>query len=267
MNSDEVRRRWADRSGAYSPSYYAYYGPDETSDLLLDLLDSHVGSDAAVLELGCSSGRHLAHLHDNGYEDLHGIEINDEAFEVMAEEYPDLAEAGTFYHAAIEDVVGEFPDDRFDAVFSVETLQHVHPDSESVVGELARVTGDLLVTVENEDRDEDPTDSRGHDRPDSGEDERPDSGGRDRPATGDANSSDTAGDDAPVLADDVSRDGDETDRESEGEPEVRRGVNYVHGEFPLYYRNWNRIFTGRGFIEVERRSTERDTVRAFRRDD
>ncbi|WP_128478129.1 class I SAM-dependent methyltransferase [Halorussus pelagicus] len=238
MNSDEVRNQWAERSGEYSPSYYAYYGPDETSDRILDLLDSFVGSDAAVLELGCSSGRHLAHLHEHGYDDIHGVEINDEAFDVMADAYPDLAEAGTFYNDAIEDLIPEFEDGRFDAVFSVETLQHIHPDDEAVFGELARITADTLVTVENENRDDDSEET----------DENDANRGAGAPRT--ESETDT-----------------EVDVPEGIEAEARRGVNYVKEEFPLYYRNWNRIFTELGFTEVERRATKRDTLRAFRRDD
>jgi SAM-dependent methyltransferase len=242
VNSDEVRKRWAERSGEYSPSYYAYYGPNETSDLLLDLLDSFVGSDAAVLELGCSSGRHLAHLHEHGFEELHGVEINDEAFDVMADAYPDLAETGTFHHGAIEEVAPEFPDRRFDAVFSVETLQHIHPDDEAVFGELARITDDALVTVENEDRDGDPPEG---DESDADRDER-----ASRADTGSRGDGESRAD--GEVPEDI-------------EEQARRGVNYVREEFPLYYRNWNRIFTELGFGEVESRATKRDTLRAFRR--
>lgn len=205
MNSDEVLEDWAKRSGEYSPEYYAYYGPDETSDLIRDRIDAVVGPDAAVLELGCSSGRHLAHLHDGGYEDLHGIEINGDAFDVMADSYPDLAVDGTFHHGAIEDVVREFDDDAFDVVYSVETLQHVHPDNEWVFEELARITADLLVTVENE----------GNDETDHGR--------------------------------------------SEGV-----AVNYVNDDFPLFYRDWRRVFTALGLDEIDAVPLDRDTFRAFR---
>ena len=150
MDSHEVRREWAGRSGEYSPEYYSHYGPDETSETLRSILDRTVGSDAAVLELGCSSGRHLAHLADAGYDDLTGIEINGDAFDVMTEHYPDLAATGTFYHDAIENVVEGFGDDEFDAVYSVETLQHLHPEAEWVYAELARIAADVLVTVEIE---------------------------------------------------------------------------------------------------------------------
>jgi SAM-dependent methyltransferase len=203
VDSNEVRRQWAERSGEYSPGYYAHYGPDETSEAILDLLDQFVGRDATVLELGCSSGRHLWHLYDHGFETLAGIEVNDDAMDVLAENHPELADEGTFYIDAIENVVGEFDDGQFDAVYSVETLQHLHPDAEWVYEELVRITDGLLVTVENE-------------------------GGTEASGSSDAD------------------------------------VNYVNDEFPLYYRDWNRIFTDLGLDEVAARSGKRDTIRAFR---
>lgn len=150
MDSNEVRREWATRSGEFSPEYYAYYGADETSERLRRVLDRYIDRDDAVLELGCSSGRHLAHLYAHGFDDLSGIDVNADAFDVMAETYADLAATGTFYHDTIENVVGDFADGAFDAVISVETLQHIHPDSAWIYPELARITDDLLITVENE---------------------------------------------------------------------------------------------------------------------
>ena len=200
MDSHEVRDNWAARGGEYSPDYYAHYGPDETSEALLSVLDRSLDGAGAVLEPGCSSGRHLAHLLDNGYTDLTGIEVNGDAFDVMAETYPDLAAAGTFHHTAIEDVVEGFDDGAFDAVFSVETLQHIHPEAEWVFAELARVTDDVLVTVENE---------------------------------GDG-------------------------------PDDLGGVNYVKDGVPLYYRDWQAIFTDLGMTQVDHRRGDRDEFRVFR---
>ncbi|MBX0324424.1 class I SAM-dependent methyltransferase [Halomicroarcula sp. F13] len=150
MEPDDVRRDWAERSGKYSPTYYADIGPNEVSETLVDVLSHYVSDDAAILEIGCGSGRHLAHLLDDGYEDLTGVDINADSFDVMAENYPRLAETGTFQTGAIEDVVEEFPDDAFDVVYTVETLQHIHPDDVWVFEEIARICGDLLVTAENE---------------------------------------------------------------------------------------------------------------------
>ena len=150
MNPDDVHEQWATRAGEFSPTYYAHQGPNRASERVYAALDRVVGAEASVLELGCNVGRHLAYLHDHGYTDLHGIELNPEAFEVMAEQFPALAAAGTFHETTIESVVPEFDDDAFDAVFSVQTLQHVHPDESWVFDDVARVAADVLVTVENE---------------------------------------------------------------------------------------------------------------------
>lgn len=203
MDSNDVRRQWAERSGAYSPEYYAHYGPNETSDVIRRTLERFADQSTPILELGYSSGRHLSHLYEHGFENLAGIEVNEEAFDVMEETYPDVATCGEFYLDAIEDVVGDFADDQFGAIYSVETLQHLHPDAEWVFEELARVTDDLLIVAENEG---------------------------------------------------------EADRTQSTEPDV----NYVDDEFPLYYRNWNEIFTDRGFVELAAESGKRNTVRTFR---
>jgi SAM-dependent methyltransferase len=239
VNADQIRSQWAERSGEFSPAYYAYYGPNGASELVRDVLDRHLDRDARVLELGCSSGRHLAHLHDHGFENLSGIELNEDALDVMAATYPGLADTGTFHFDAIENVVGQFEDGRFDAVYSVQTLQHVHPDSAWVFEELVRITDDLLLTVENE---------------------------------GGSSAANGAGDGEADGVSDGEADG-KADGEADGkgdhprpsDPEVE--VNYVNGEFPLFYRDWNRVFTDLGLVEVETGTDGRDTLRAFRSPD
>jgi SAM-dependent methyltransferase len=226
--SDEVRDEWADRSGEYSPTYYAYRGPDETSESVRAVLAEHCPTDAAVLELGCGPGRHLAHLHEAGFSTLSGLDVNSEAFDVLAEEYPELADAGEFTCDTIESAVPEFADDRFDAVYSVETLQHIHPDEAWVFAEIVRVAGDLVVTVENE----------GDDSP--AENERDDS-----PAENER-------DDSPAE--------NERDDSSADDPEV----NYVREDIPLYYRDWQAVFGDLGCEQLRAESRGRDTMRVFR---
>ena len=203
MEPDDNHRGWAERSGKFSPAYYADIGPNEVSRTLATVLDYYADADAAILEVGCGSGRHLAHLRETGFENLAGIDINDDSFDVMAEQYPRLVETGTFHTGAIEDVVPEFPDDAFDVVYSVETLQHIHPDNEWVFDELHRIAGDLLVTAENE--------------------------------------------------------GNSPRRGREG-----TRVSYVDDEFPLYHRDWKRVFSDRGLAQLLSEPSERDTVRVFR---
>ncbi|WP_135805469.1 class I SAM-dependent methyltransferase [Halorussus marinus] len=150
MDPEDNHRYWADRTEEFSPEYYAQIGPNEVSETLASVLDHYVEEDAAILEVGCSSGRHLAHLLDRGFENLTGIDINDESFDVMAEYFPAVADAGEFHTGPIEELLPTFDDAAFDVVYSVETLQHVHPENTDVFEDLARVTGDLLVTAENE---------------------------------------------------------------------------------------------------------------------
>mgnify|MGYP001031069915 CR=1 FL=1 len=150
VNINTVRDSWTNRTGEYSPAYYAHRGPNETSELIREGLDARLDRDAAVLELGCGSGRHLDHLAAHGFEDLSGVDINPGAFDEMRDAYPELAADGTFHCGAIEDVVGGFDDGAFDAVFSVETLQHLHPDAEPAFEEIARITDELLITAEIE---------------------------------------------------------------------------------------------------------------------
>lgn len=211
---------WAERSDKFSPAYYAELGPNKVSRSLVTVLDHCVDREAAVLEVGCSSGRHLAHLHEHGYENLTGVDVNDDAFDVMADHFPTLAAEGTFHAGAIEDVLPEFADDAFDVVYSVETLQHIHPDDDWVFEELARVTGDLLVTTENE---------------------------------GDPNGDEARED---WARDDTRGDGRQVDGAER--------VNYVNGEFPLYYRNWEQVFGALGLEQIRAKPGTRDTIRVFR---
>ncbi|WP_433629975.1 class I SAM-dependent methyltransferase [Halomicrococcus sp. NG-SE-24] len=203
MEPDDDYHGWAERSGKFSPAYYAQIGPNEVSETLATVVEYYARENAAILEVGCGSGRHLAHLRENGFENLTGIDINDESFDVMAEQYPKLAATGTFHTGAIEDVVPEFPDDAFDVVYSVETLQHIRPDNEWVFEELTRITSDLLITAENE--------------------------------------------------------GNSPQRGRAGEE-----VSYVNDDFPLYYRNWKRVFSDLGLAQLVSEPSKRDTVRVFR---
>ena len=150
MDLNSVRDTWTNRTGEYSPAYSAHYGPNETSTVIREILSGYLPRDASVLELGCGSGRHLEHLANDGFENLSGIDINAEAFDTMQETYPTLAADATFRCGPIEDIIKKFDDGHFDAVYSVETLQHLHPDVEWVFEEVARITDKVLVTAEIE---------------------------------------------------------------------------------------------------------------------
>ncbi|RXK49059.1 class I SAM-dependent methyltransferase [Halorientalis pallida] len=203
MDPEDVRQDWADRSGRFSPTYYAQIGPNEVSETVGEIVDHYAVEDATILEVGCGCGRHLEHLRRQGFENLTGIDINPAAFEVMGDHYPELVETGTFLDGALEDHLPEMTDDAFDVIYTVETLQHVHPDDRWVFDEFQRLTTDLLVTAENE--------GNGPNR-------------------------------------------------GQGETDV----SYVDDEFPLYHRDWKQVFSDRGFAQLLREPTDRDTIRVFR---
>jgi SAM-dependent methyltransferase len=128
----------------------SYVEGDDRSAFLFELIARHSSPDARVLELGCNVGRNLRFLLDNGYERLEAIEISGPALERMKDVHPHVAAAATVHNAPLEDVLPTLPDGSFDVVFSLAVLEHIHPDSESVFAEIARVAGGVLVTVEDE---------------------------------------------------------------------------------------------------------------------
>lgn len=152
-DATDARNTWEGKGGRYSPAFYAMIGPNETSERVRDAIARRTSTDASVLEIGCSSGRHLACLHEHGYRDLYGVEINQDAIDVMEKAYPELAADATVYQAPIQDIVEEFETDQFDVVYTVETLELIPPEDEWVFNELRRVAGELLITVENEGDD------------------------------------------------------------------------------------------------------------------
>lgn len=150
VDSTSVRQDWAHLFGEFSPEYYAYYGANDTSERIKELFDRHLPREATILEVGCSAGRHLAYLQQHGFENLSGIDVNEDSFDVMAEVYPDLAAVIDFSETSIEAIIGEIDDNAFDGVFSVQTLQHIHPEAEWVFDDLVRITDGYLLTAEIE---------------------------------------------------------------------------------------------------------------------
>ncbi|MEZ5337768.1 MAG: class I SAM-dependent methyltransferase [bacterium] len=106
--------------------------------------------DPYVLELGCAAGHNLSHLQQSGLTRLSGIEINPEAVNRLQRNYPNLFDTARIYNLSIEDVMGLFGDAEFDVLCSVNVLSHLHPRSEWVFEELARICSRGMVLVEDE---------------------------------------------------------------------------------------------------------------------
>jgi SAM-dependent methyltransferase len=125
----------------------AYIDQVHRSRALLKLIGD-LPKDARILEVGCNVGRNLAFLHDNGYPNVVGVEINPHAVKILRETYPQLADAEIHVGAAEEALVS-FEDNSVDLVFTMAVLEHIHPESTEVFSNIARIAKTLL-TIEPE---------------------------------------------------------------------------------------------------------------------
>jgi len=147
---DRCHRYWTNPIDAGNkPIEYLNIGM-ANSVFMLGFVKKHVGDDARILEIGCNAGRNLFVLHEAGFKNLTGIEINPEAVLLMREKFPDMVKEITIHNDTVENTIGGIPDNSFDIVFTMAVLEHIHEDSSWIFGEIARVTSNLVLTIEDE---------------------------------------------------------------------------------------------------------------------
>jgi 2-polyprenyl-3-methyl-5-hydroxy-6-metoxy-1,4-benzoquinol methylase len=144
---DELHEYWRDPSEENVPQ--TYLDGSERSQYLVGLVRDHAESESRILEIGTNVGRNLHFLRQAGFVCLEGIEINETAMKEMRHAFPDLADV-TIHNSAIEDVIPTLPASRYDVVFTMAVLEHIHPDSDWVFAEIVRVCGRKLITIEDE---------------------------------------------------------------------------------------------------------------------
>lgn len=120
------------------------------SELLLEYIQKYSENRHRILELGCNVGRNLNHLMKNHYRNLTGIEISEEAVNSLKKNFPTLYENATIIHSPIENIIKEIPNNQYHVVFTMAVLEHIHPESEWIFKEMARVTKSYLITIEAE---------------------------------------------------------------------------------------------------------------------
>jgi SAM-dependent methyltransferase len=118
--------------------------------LLRTIQELGLAKSSRILEIGCSSGRNLHYLFMDGYANLHGIEINESAIALFRETYSGAANHAKIRIAAIEDAIPTLESKSFDVVFTMDTLEVLHKESDWIFPHIARVTRKILITVENE---------------------------------------------------------------------------------------------------------------------
>ncbi|MCP3029930.1 class I SAM-dependent methyltransferase [Halobacillus sp. A1] len=141
----EIHDYWVKSS---TPDLYAQRV--ERSEFLTKHVKKYVAKKGKVLEVGCNVGRNLNHLFSHGYKDVTGIEISEQAVKAMKKTYPQLAKKANIIHSPVENVIKKLPTDGFDLVFSMAVLEHIHPDSDWILEEIARISGEYLITIEAE---------------------------------------------------------------------------------------------------------------------
>lgn len=100
-----------------------------------------------ILELGCGVGRNLAGLRTIGYTNLWGIDISEKAIDFCKKYFFNLN--AYLRVGSIEKLIVSIPDNCFELVFTMAILEHIHPSSEWIFKEIARITK-YLITIEDE---------------------------------------------------------------------------------------------------------------------
>ena len=130
------------------PDRYAY-GDTKRSDELVRFADRLVSKEAAILEIGCNAVRNLNHLHRSGFTNLSAIEISPAAVAFFAKAFPEAAKAADVKVGSFEDILPTYPDRRFDLLFSMAVMMHIHPASTFLFSHMVRVSR-IVLAIEDE---------------------------------------------------------------------------------------------------------------------
>src|SRR5215471_12198390 len=139
---DRMRADWNQRASEDAYYYVAFGRRDQddeeffsTADDLVKALEIDLkrvqGRDAA-LEIGCGPGRLLRPLSRH-FTEIHGVDVSDEMIRLAQERLRDTPNAHA-HHSSGSDLA-QFPDDKFDFVYSFAVFQHI-PSREVVLNYL-----------------------------------------------------------------------------------------------------------------------------------
>ncbi|MGZ8229703.1 MAG: class I SAM-dependent methyltransferase [Burkholderiales bacterium] len=110
------------------PTVSAFEGIDPASQAQMDeIMALAPERDAAILDLGCNVGRHLAYLHAHGYRNLRGVDWSESAIRDMAQRYPDMHAHAKLTRASFQDFLSAAVE-PMDLVYTRgATFELVHP--------------------------------------------------------------------------------------------------------------------------------------------
>jgi len=150
LSRKEAHTYWRNAADdANGPEAYLNADPLR-GELLLELIGRCRLESPSVLEIGCNAGRNLECLRQAGFTQLAGIEISQTAVDLLHRHFPQLAATANIHVNPVEDVIRDFADHSADLVFSMAVLVHIHTDSDWVLGEIARIARQNIITIEDE---------------------------------------------------------------------------------------------------------------------
>ena len=133
-----------------SPLRYAEPYLNKRSEFLHDFIKGKIKNTNKILELGCGIGRNLSYLEKEGYCNIFGIDINQEAIRLSPETYENLRKLkNNLVCSSLETGLKDYKDRDFHLIFTLCTLMHIHPEVEiEVFNQISRITKDYLLIIE-----------------------------------------------------------------------------------------------------------------------
>ena len=126
-----------------------YFKCPDRSIKLVELFNKYALTDDKILELGCNVGRNLHYLYEAGYHNLMGIDINRQAIELGLQYYAEFS-TDNFECGEIGAELKKMPPNSYDIIYTMATLEHIHPQEQHVFTNMARVARKFIITAEDE---------------------------------------------------------------------------------------------------------------------
>ena len=157
-SSLEIKEYWKNpNDGNNNPLQYLGKGYFKNQNALfrtnnlIDIIKSFKIKNPSILEVGCNVGRNLNALNISGFKNLHAIEINQNAINLMKEHFADTYQQVNISLGSAQEILKKFENGKFDIVFSMAVLQHIpNEDIDDVTKEISRICGNYLISYEAE---------------------------------------------------------------------------------------------------------------------
>ena len=138
---------WYNHWRHVKPKSYLIANPSR-SLMLVEAVNALGLDNPSILEIGCNCGRNLEHLRQAGYTDLHGVEISQQAIDMMQAEHPELYDMATIHVSPIEEIIKTIG--QYDVIYTMAVLMHIHDSSEWIFSYMAKACRKNLITIEKE---------------------------------------------------------------------------------------------------------------------